>query len=543
MARRPAALLLCLVFALLCVLPGFVAAEAETKTIRVGWYETPFNRRDSLGRRSGYAYEYQRKLAAYTGWKYEYVEGNWSELLQMAMDGRIDLMSDVSYAADRTEYLLYADLPMGSELYYLYVSPENKSITAEDPASLNGKKVGVTKSSVQKDLFLRWAEERSVTADLVEQECSEEESLGLLTKGQLDAFVTLDTYGNPESAVPVWKIGSSDFYFAVSKNRPDLLAELNAALNRIQDENKYYNEQLSARYLADSGASIYLAADEAEWLESHGPIRVGYQDSYLAFCAADPKTGELTGALKDCLALASDTLENARPEFEAVAFPTAAAALEALKNGEVDCMFPANLTAYDGEVAGVVMTAPLMTTEMDAVVRAEDQQEFLRKSTVRVGVNQGNPNYEMFLQDHFPGWTPVLYTDTPACLDAVAGRNADCIIISNYRYNDIAAQCARLNLTTVYTGVDMDYCFAVREGNTILYSILSKIIRRIPGASVNAALAYYSAAGGSDAAGWLPARPAVTVLLIVSLVLLVIVLILVFRIRKLKRPPEKSSGA
>ena len=180
MARRPAALLLCLVFALLCVLPGFLAAEAETKTIRVGWYETPFNRRDSLGRRSGYAYEYQRKLAAYTGWKYEYVEGNWSELLQMAMDGRIDLMSDVSYAADRTEYLLYADLPMGSELYYLYVSPENKSITAEDPASLNGKKVGVTKSSVQKDLFLRWAEERSVTADLVEQECSEEESLGLL---------------------------------------------------------------------------------------------------------------------------------------------------------------------------------------------------------------------------------------------------------------------------------------------------------------------------------------------------------------------------
>ena len=108
MARRPAALLLCLVFALLCVLPGFVAAEAETKTIRVGWYETPFNRRDSLGRRSGYAYEYQRKIAAYTGWKYEYVEGSWSELLQMAMDGRIDLMSDVSYAADRTEYLLYA---------------------------------------------------------------------------------------------------------------------------------------------------------------------------------------------------------------------------------------------------------------------------------------------------------------------------------------------------------------------------------------------------------------------------------------------------
>ena len=543
MARRPAALLLCLVFALLCALPGFAAAETEAKTIRVGWYETPFNHRDSLGRRSGYAYEYQRKISAYTGWKYEYVEGSWSELLQMAMDGRIDLMSDVSYAGERTEYLLYADLPMGSELYYLYVSPGNESITVDDAASLNGKKVGVTKSSVQKDLFLRWAEERGVTVDLAELECSEEESLGLLGKGQLDAFVTLDAYGDPESAIPIWKIGSSDFYFAVSKSRPDLLAELNTALNRIQDENKYYSEQLAAKYLVDSGTNICLAADEEAWLESHGPVRVGYQDNYLAFCAADSKTGELTGALKDYLALASDTLENARPEFEAVAFPTAVAALEALKNGEVDCMFPANLTAYDGEVAGVVMTAPLMTTEMDAVVRAEDRQEFLRKSMVRVGVNRGNPNYEMFLQDHFPGWTPVLYTDTPACLDAVADRSADCIIISNYRYNDIAAQCARLNLTTVYTGVDMDYCFAVREGNTVLYSILSKIIRRVPGASVNAALNYYSAAGSSGTAGWLQVTPAVIVLFVISLVLLLIVGFLVFRIRRLKRPPEKSSGA
>ena len=78
-----------------------------------------------------------------------------------------------------------------------------------------------------------------------------------------------------------------------------------------------------------------------------------------------------------------------------------------------------------------MMTAPLMRTEMDAVVRAKDQQSFLRMGKVRVGVNRGNPNYEMFLLDHFPNWTPVYYTDTPACLDAVAARMADCIIISS----------------------------------------------------------------------------------------------------------------
>ena len=82
-----------------------IAAHVQEtgKTVRVGWYESPFNITDEHGRRSGYAYEYQQKIAAYTGWTYEYVEGSWPELMQMLIDGEIDLMSDVSYTAERAE--------------------------------------------------------------------------------------------------------------------------------------------------------------------------------------------------------------------------------------------------------------------------------------------------------------------------------------------------------------------------------------------------------------------------------------------------------
>jgi len=492
MIKRAATLLLCITLVALCLLPAAVSAEESPKVVRVGWYDTPFNYKDAFGRRTGYAYEYQRKIAAYTGWKYEYVEGNWPELLQLLKDGKIDLMSDVSFAEDRTEYMLYSSIPMGEELYYLYITPENKEISAEDFSTLNGKTVGITKGSVQKGQFLAWAESRGISVEILDLECSEAESLVKLNKGEMDAFVTLDTYGDPNVAVPLWKIGASDFYFAVSKARADLLPELDMALNRIQDENKHYSEQLTAKYLQNAGTNLYLTVEEREWLDAHGPIRVGFQDNYLAFCAAD-QNGNLTGALKDYLEFASGVLQNASPVFEAVVYPTASAALEAVKNGEVDCMFPANLTDYDAEQAGVVMTQPMMRTEMDAVVRAKDKKDFLRSSKVRVGVNQGNPNYEMFLMDHFPDWTPVYYPDTPACLDAIAAGNADTVIISNYRYRDISRQCDRLNLTTVYTGVNMDYCLAVREGNTLLYSILSKIIGNVPESTVNAALTYYSA--------------------------------------------------
>ena len=64
-------------------------AQETGKTVRVGWYESPFNTADQFGRRSGYAYDYQQKIAAYTGWEYDYVEGSWAELTQKLKTGEI----------------------------------------------------------------------------------------------------------------------------------------------------------------------------------------------------------------------------------------------------------------------------------------------------------------------------------------------------------------------------------------------------------------------------------------------------------------------
>ena len=332
---RVTALLLCLMIITAIASPVTALAKDTRKTIRVGWHEEPYFITDQYGRRSGYSYEYQRKVAAYTGWDYEYVKGSWSDLFQMLKNGDIDMMSNVSYTDERTKDMLYASLPMGTEAYYLFVSPDNKQITADDYSSLEGKRVGVTKGSIQKEIFEKWVKMHDVKVELVELTTPDEESQKLLGT-KLDAFVTIDVYGDSEIAVPIWKIGSSDYYFAVSKKRPDLLPELDAAMGSIQDENKYYNQQLNAKYLDNADAERFLDTKEKDWLVKHGTIRVGYQDNYLAFCARDPDTGKLTGALKDYLEYASDALENAHIDFEAVSFPTISDAVEAMKKGEVD---------------------------------------------------------------------------------------------------------------------------------------------------------------------------------------------------------------
>ena len=466
--------------------------EEESKTVRVGWYDSTFNIRDKeTGRRSGYAYDYQLKLAAYTGWNYEYVNGSWSKLLQKLENGEIDILSDVSYTPEREKSMLFPSLPMGTEEYYLFMSPDNHEISPEDYTTLNGKKVGVNRNSIQADFYKDWAEKNDIRAELIEVTCSEEESLTMLMNGELDAYVTVDSFVEPNLAVPVCKIGSSDFFFAVNKKRPDLLNEMNTALNKLQDENRYYNQEMFVKYFKRTGANAFLTADESKWLADHGKIRVGYQDNYLAFCEEDKETGELNGALKDYLEYASECMANARLDFESKAYPTAEAALEALERGEIDCMFPANFSGYDSETMGMTLTPSIVSAEVYAIVRVTDQNIFEKRDHVIVAVNENNPNYDSFLLDHFPNWRKVYYPTTEDCLKAVATGVADCLLVSNYRYNNIARLCEKYHLTALTTGVGMDYCFAVGNGEGHLYSILAKTVGLIQNSSVNAALSFY----------------------------------------------------
>ena len=530
------------VFILICFVASmneYSYAEDKKKTVKVGWFESGFYSKDQLGRRSGYAYEYQRKISAYTGWTYEYIEGNWSELLDMLKKGEIDLLANVSYKPERAESMLYSYLPMNTEAYYIYVSSGNDDIRSDDPGTLTGKRVAIDRGSIQNDLFKEWAENHKVEYELVEVNLSQEEALNMLHDGQFDAYVMNDSFGDPEKVKPLWKIGSSDCYFVVNKDKPDLLKELDMALNRIQDENIYYNQQLYEKYLKNTGSNSYLNKQETEWLSKHGKIRVGYQDNYLAFCAKDEKTGELTGALKDYLDSASTIMENGEIEFEAVAYPTASDELTALKNGEIDCMFPANLSAYDGEELGVQLTPPIMKTEMDAVVRASEKKEFIKKEHVRVAVNEGNTNYELFLQDHYPGWEPVYFKDTPAGIEGVANGKADCVIISNYRYNNISKKCEKLHLDTIYTGVDLEYCFAVREGDMTLYSILSKVTYAVPESTTNAALTYYSTEDVKISFIDIIKDHLSTILLAIAVILLIIILLTMRSIHLHKKASEE----
>ena len=473
--RRLLASFLCAVVAIAVVLPfAAFAQEPDQKVVRVGWYDSSFCYRDEFGRRCGLDVEYQEKISAYTGWTYEYVEDSWSNLFQMLKNGEIDLLSDVSYKPERTEYMSFPDLPMGSEAYYIYIDAENREITAENPASFNGKRIGVNVGSIQEGFLTDWAERNGLSIEILPLDLSEAESLDMLTRGEIDGYTTVYSFGSEQKIVPVSRVGASDYYYAVNKSRPDLLAELNMALSGIQDEDPDFRHRISGSNNYNTNTNIFLTPTQEDWLKAHGPIRIGYRDDSLPFCDADKETGELIGALRDYLTHAANHLRRYNIQFEPFPYASTEAALSAMMAGKIDCVFPVNLSSHDAAGRDVRVTASAMKTEMNAVMRTFDQQSLSRDSSITFAVHADDLNIETFIMDKYPASGRKKYGDGRACFEAVASGDADCILVSAYRMPAAEEIITESRLFSVPTGETMPLSFAVKREDRDLYFILNK---------------------------------------------------------------------
>ena len=484
--------LLCAITVFAVTMPAAACAqEKEQKLVRVGWYDSSFCYWDEFGRRCGVDVEYQEKISAYTGWTYEYVEDSWSNLFQMLKDGKIDLLSDVSYKPERTEFMSFPDLPMGSEAYYIYIDAENREITADNPASFNGKRIGVNRGSIQEGFLRDWAERNKLDIDIVPLDLSEAESLDMLTRGEIDGYTTVYSFGSEQKIVPVARVGASDYYYAVNKARPDLLAELNMALSGIQDEDPDFRHRVSENNNYNTNTNIFLTPGQEDWLKAHGPIRIGYRDDSLPFCDADKTTGELSGALGDYLTHAANHLRRYDIEFEAFPYASTGAALNAMKAGEIDCVFPVNLSSHDAAKMNVRVTAPVMKTEINAVMRASDQQSLSRDSKISFAIHADDLNIETFIMEKYPASVRKSFSDGKACFGAVASGDADCILVSAYRMPAAEEIMTKSRLFSVPTGETMPLSFAVNRADRELYFILNKTAVTTDSDDMDSALASY----------------------------------------------------
>ena len=344
--KRYSCLLLCLCL-LMPLLQGTAAAVQDSSVVRVAWYpDSAYNITCENGERSGYGYEYQQSVAAYTGWTYHYIEANWLDSLNMLQKGEIDLMAGVSYAEGRAQTMLFSDLPMGEEKYYLYANLAAANISVSDLTTLNGKRIGMLSESIATTQFCEWETRHGLHTEHVTI-TSDEDAAAKIASREIDGFISVESpqwqkYG----LSAITSFGSSDVYFVISKSRPDLKEALDNAMRRIAHDKPFYQDDLYQRYLSAQSVEL-LSTEEQYWLRQHGAIRIGFLNHDTGISTFDIQTGDVTGILTDYVVYATNCLGDNALHFDLHGFDTQLEQLQALQNGEIDLIFGKNMLDAD----------------------------------------------------------------------------------------------------------------------------------------------------------------------------------------------------
>ena len=274
--------------------------EEENKTVRVGYFPYANFQEGGYGEhKQGAGYEYLQKISYITGWKYEYVYGSFKECLDMLADGEIDILGNVSYTPERAESIDYSTYAAGTERYWIYTREDHTDLMDGDPKQMNGCRIGVADGSYQKELLEKWLDSNQIQAEVVVCK-GYDEMIEKLDADELDALVIPALSVNSDF-IAIANIGAGDCYFGVSKSRPDLLKELNATLEEINNTETDYSSKLYASYEGKAVINYALNKEEKQWLDAHeNTIRVGYK----------PVPTDLRDMINTVLSIAKGYMEN-----------------------------------------------------------------------------------------------------------------------------------------------------------------------------------------------------------------------------------------
>ncbi len=418
---------------------------------------------------SGYAYDYIQTIAMYAGWDVEYVPtASFSGCMEKLKAGEADLFYEVSYTEERSTQMLFPDEPMGFEYYYLYAAGGNTDIVPDDFASLQGKKAGVTIGTMQIELLKQWCEKKGVDLEFVYYTDLPVKEADLEAgKIDLDYEVSMMT---PRHFSAVEKVGSSSYFLAVNKDRPDLVEDINVAMDKILNNDLYYFTRLQERYFSDMVHSRNLTTEEKEWVEGHSVLRVGYFGHYLPF-SAKGKNGEPVGSAIEAVLEIVKMLElDVRLEVQFVCFDDQAKAYRAVESGEVDLMCPAYVSSSVRRDYRIVGGRGFATLASDWAFL----EEYGEGKGKRIGVNRHNLMQYYYSKDSYPSSEIVVYDNIQGCLDGLLEGTSDGTFLNGARTAGLLRPGKFHAVRAVRAKDAFELCMAFAEDNVGLLMLMNR---------------------------------------------------------------------
>ena len=445
------------------------AMKEENKTVRVGYFPYANFQEGGYGEhKQGAGYEYLQKISYITGWKYEYVYGSFKECLDMLADGKIDILGSVSYTPERAESIDFSTYAEGTEKYWIYTREDHTDLTDGDLKQMNGCRIGVADGSYQKDLLEKWLDSNQIHAEVVACK-GYDEMIEKLDADELDALVIPALSVNSDF-IAIANIGAGDCYFGVSKSRPDLLKELNATLEEINNTETDYSSKLYASYEGKAVINYALNKEEKQWLDAHeNTICVGYLKDNLPFCGEE--NGKLTGILGTVL----DTVqEKYKITIKAVPCSTGEQMNEALQSGEIDIAGPIIQDLYTQEQFQVILTDEIFDITPVVIYKGNEY----RSSLSTIAATDTSLYSELMVSFLFPDAEIKQYDTQEECLEAVANGKAGATVIPSSKINLLNESPMTKSLSFAEMAKRQELALFTKRENRRAATIINKAIEQ-----------------------------------------------------------------
>ncbi|MCR5667158.1 MAG: response regulator [Eubacterium sp.] len=386
--------------------------SGESRTVTVGFFtDAPslMTCNEDGTNKEGYAYEYLQMVSNFSGWEYEYVYGTWTQLWEKFENGEIDILEDVSYSEERAKKILYPDYPMGDESYFLYMCSDESGIDKENlEETLQGKKIGTIKNTIQTQLLKEWLEKREIKCELIEYETREEQN-AQFERGYLDSILDYEAYAQSKWT-PLVKIGETSFYMAVSAGKEDILKELNTAMAQIREVMPGYSEDIYYEYYSPALVSANLSESEQEWLDTHEKIVCGYMPE-SQFYSRNTYAGKM---FKEIIDQMKQQLNISSYEVEYKEYDNYAQLINAMQSGEIQVAYP----IYGNDYVGECEEYGTIATISGLVVASVNQPKTKINQAEKIAV-AGDSIIERYVIKHYPEAEIIHVVDNEAGVELV----------------------------------------------------------------------------------------------------------------------------
>jgi signal transduction histidine kinase/ABC-type amino acid transport substrate-binding protein/ActR/RegA family two-component response regulator len=457
--------LLALLLALCFTVSAWAAAANDKKLVRVGWYQAPgIQEGTDAAALRGFNYEYLGLIAQHTDWQYEFVFGNFDDLEQQLIQGKIDILGDVAKTNERLAKYNYCDYPSCYSRLLLVCRPDDDRFAYNDYASFNGIKVAISPSAFRRAMLNRRGAKYNFSVQFLEYP-TDKEMLQALDRGEADAAAFSDAMiAGKYKIISKWEPAAQ--YFILTQKRPDLLREMNAAMDQIQSADRFIQERLFEKYFTNNTELITaFSRQELAYINAKPTVRVlmHVNDSPISYL----EDGEPKGIAIDYL---NYLVDRTGLKIQYIYYDTFSKLQEGLAKGDGDIYvhMPDNFAI--GQKFAASLTQPYMVVR-DGFVTQRGRTAALKT----VAMVEAHPLRKNKLEAR--NLKVKEYVDAAACLDAVLANEVDAAVVDSASYNLIAYHAKYQNL--VYQGdpkLEAGISFGVsNKSPQVLYSIIKKV--------------------------------------------------------------------